>query len=229
MVEKENSQRRMATSGHSLSSPSRQLLVLSAMVLTPAAVLIAVLYSMGLLSIFEPPSITLTLRPNGNLEVESGERNVRWFCNISAKDETLCRGRADRIRTRLNYSGNPPILFTNKDLMLYRSQGRIIGARVGYYTRDPQTIMDNFAPIMENRRETSDDPDSRACGNSEPSAAINAANFNYNSKASSICADIGSTRITWRFAKPLGTEDHEDRLMMKLTLQTSDLVGSWWF
>ncbi len=172
--------------------------------------------------------IVITIAKDGALAIDAGIEAVHWYCNINADDPTLCRGRADRQGTTLSFFDEAPLTFNNKTLMVYKSRERILAVQVTSETDDPRQMLEQFGPLIENRYASSKDSFSRACGESDAAYAIETAEPNVNERHSSICADIGSTEITWRF---YGSSDSSlPRRGLQLTIQAPGLPGprSWW-
>lgn len=178
----------------------------------------------------DPLVISVNAHDAGGITMHGDESAIRWSCHINLADPTLCRGRADGARTTLEYFDQPPVTFTNKDLMLYQSRGRLVGVQVGYRANTAQEMDDTFSRLIENRYDAATDADLRACGRNTASAAIESAVANYNEPHSSICADRGGIRIIWRFAVYMDSPDPNHRLL-KLTIRAPGMEGpdSWWF
>ena len=172
--------------------------------------------------------IVITIAKDGAIAIDTGIDAVHWYCNISADDPTLCRGRADRQSTTLGFFDKAPLTFDNKTLMVYRSRGRIVAVQVTSETDDGRQMLERFGPLIENRYASSKDSLSRACGESDAAHAIESAEPNVNERHSSICADIGSTEITWRFSRFI--DNSLPRHGLQLTIQAPGLPGprSWW-
>lgn len=172
--------------------------------------------------------IVITIAKDGALAIDAGIETVHWYCNISADDPTICRGRADRQSTTLRFFDKAPLTFDHKTLMVYRSHELIVAILLTSETDDGSQMLEKFGPLIENRYASSKDAFSRACGESDAAYAIESAEPNINERHSSICADIGSTEITWRFYR--FSDSSLPKRGLQLTIQAPGLPGprSWW-
>lgn len=172
--------------------------------------------------------IVITIAKDGAIAIDAGIDAVKWYCNINADDATLCRGRADRVGTTLSFFDKAPLTFDNKTLMVYRNRERIVAVQLTSETDDGRQMLERFGPLIENRYASSKDSLGRACGESDAAHAIESAEPNINERHSSICADIGSTEITWRFYR--FSESSLSKRGLQLTIQAPGLPGprSWW-
>ncbi len=178
-------------------------------------------------SLWSSGPIVITIAEDGALAID-GIDSVHWYCNISRDDPTICRGRADRLSTTLRFFDKAPLTFHNQMLMLYKNRDGIVAVQLMSTTDDGREMLERFRPLIENRYATSKDAFSRACGENDAAHAIESAEPNVNERHSSICADIGSTEITWRFCTSSG---HPKQRSVELTIQAPGLPGprTWWF
>ena len=179
-------------------------------------------------SLLLPDPMVITIAKDGTLAIDSGIDAVQWYCNINADDPTICRGRADRQGTTLSFFDKAPLTLNNKSLMLYRNHERVLAVELTWETDDARQMLERFGPLIENRYASSKDSFERACGESDAAYAIETAEPNVNERHSSICADIGSTEITWRFYRFV--DRSLPRHGLQLTIQAPGLPGprSWW-
>lgn len=112
--------------------------------------------------------------------------------------------------------------------MIYKSRERIVAVQLTSATDDERQMLERFGPLIANRYATSNDSRGHACGESDAAHAIETAEPNMNERHSSICADIGSTEITWRYRfmdSPLPKQR-----VAQLTIQAQGIPGprTWW-
>ncbi|MEO6690290.1 MAG: hypothetical protein ABIS07_11615 [Dokdonella sp.] len=174
------------------------------------------------------PPLELTVTPQG-IVGDAADARIGWYCNISMADKTLCRGRADHSRITLHYLGHPPVTMTFATVLLYRSEGRIVGMQLNRSSADTQTLLDTFGDLIENHFDTALTPVLRACGRNDPVTAIGRAQQDVNEAEASICSDAGDTRLTWQFYRSM--DDTDSRRSVELTARAPGLKGpdSWWF
>lgn len=177
---------------------------------------------------FARAPLELTVTPQG-IVGDAADARIGWFCNINMADTTLCRGRADHSRITLHYLGHPPITALFGTVMLYRSEGRIVGMQLHHSSADTQTMLVTFGELIENRFDTALTPVLRACGRNDPRTAIDRSRPNVNEVETGICSDVGDTRISWRFYRSM--DDADSRRSVQLTVRAPGLSGpdSWWF